>query len=175
LAHSKLPDYFKKTGFKNPIDENDTAFNYATKRDKRRFDSNLQPGTEPWAEAFQNHEKFKETLSKRWYESAPVDQILPQKFDSNKVLLVAISGDIDHDLLGFHAAHPNQPGRLILQVAPNIMESVDKAKLEPIEVMEYDLTKEQPVKGAKAYYLKRVTYGLSDIRYQTILKNLRPG
>lgn len=117
--------------------------------------------------------KFK-TMARKWYETVPVDEIFGTPSDASAVLLVDVGGNTGHDILGFHKAHPNLPGRLILQDLPTTIQSLDAAKLEPIEAMAHDFFTPQPVKGAKAYYMKMVLHDWPDVQCREILSNLKP-
>lgn len=52
-----------------------------------------------------------------WYEMFPMASILAPnaKRDREAVLLVEVGGNKGHEIANFHEAHPNIPGRLILQ------------------------------------------------------------
>ncbi|EON61148.1 hypothetical protein W97_00359 [Coniosporium apollinis CBS 100218] len=137
LVNSKLPEFLKKTGYKNPTDKDVSAFKYAANTNLHYFEWIFQPGNETQAEAFHNHMKFK-TTARKWYETVPVDEIFGTPSDASAVLLVDVGENTGHDILGFHRAHPNLPGQLILQDLPTTIQSLDAAKLEPIEAGAHD-------------------------------------
>lgn len=85
-----------------------------------------------------------------------------------------MGGNTGQDILGFHKAHPNLPGRLIIQDLPATIQSLDTAKLEPVEAMAHDFFTPQPVKGAKAYYMKMVLHDWPDTQCREILSNIKP-
>jgi len=117
------------------------------------------PGNERQAEAFYNCMKFK-TLGKKWFETVPIPELFAdfKKDDPNAVLMVDVGGNTGHDILDFHKAWPNQAGRLIVEDLPAAIQSVDKEALKPVEALEHDFFTPQPVKAAKAYYLKMVSH-----------------
>ena len=84
-----------------------------------------------------------------WYEMFPMASILGPntKTDPQAVLLVDVGGNKGHEVASFHGAHPDLPGRLILQDLPSMIERVRKNPLTDIELMPYDFFTPQPVKG----------------------------
>lgn len=163
-------DYLKERNFKNPTDKNDSAWFDQT--GKHYFDWLLHSGVQPRADAFHNHMKFK-TMTTKWYEAMPLDKILGN-VDPSEVLLVDVGGSIGHDLQGFHKAQSDRAGRLILQDLPAVVKSADVTQLGPVEIMAHDFFTPQPVRGAKAYYLKMVLHDWPDSEARSILENLKP-
>ena len=85
-----------------------------------------------------------------WHEVFPMASQLVPGFnigDPNAVLLVDIGGNWGHELQSFHEAHPNTPGRLILQDLPVMIEKFGGKAPSGIEIMAYDFFTPQPVKG----------------------------
>jgi hypothetical protein len=85
-----------------------------------------------------------------WHETFPMAAELgPEaRKDNESVLLVDIGGGWGHDLQSFHKAHPDVPGRLILQDLPIIIERVQReGRPEGVECMIHDFFKTQPIRG----------------------------
>lgn len=80
---------------------------------------------------------------------------------AGSVLLVDIGGGLGHDLDEFRRKHPDAPGRLILQDLPVVIGQVG-ALHERVERMAYDFYTEQPVVGARAYYMHSVLHDWPD-------------
>lgn len=57
---------------------------------------------------------------------------------------------------------PNLPGRLVLEDLPDVIEHNKESIGDGIEVVRYDMFTEQPLKGAKAYYLRTILYNWPD-------------
>ncbi|KAK3291164.1 S-adenosyl-L-methionine-dependent methyltransferase [Chaetomium fimeti] len=99
----------------------------------------------------------------------------------NPVLLVDIGGGLGHDLAEFRRKHPRAPGRLVLQDVPAVIaQTGPSAGLDAaIETMVYDFHTEQPIVGARAYYMHSVLHDWPDEVCGNILGRvaaaMRPG
>jgi hypothetical protein len=113
----------------------------------------------------------------------PVRERLVDGLDDaeDAVLLVDIGGGLGHDLAEFRRKHPHAPGRLILQDVPAVIEQTGVAAGldSTIEPMVYDFHTEQPVVGARAYYLHSILHDWPDEVCASILERvaaaMRPG
>lgn len=174
---SAMPDFLEETKYVNPVDKDRTAWKYAYGTEQHYFEYVNAPGREKNLEAFRHHMAFK-TIGLKWYE---VPEIMDAVFGDAKggrddVLLVDVGGSSGHDLIGFHAAHPDMPGRLVLQDLPTTIQSLDAAALtgQNIEPMGHDFFTPQPVFGAKVYYLKMILHDWPSEQCLQILEKLRP-
>lgn len=98
-----------------------------------------------------------------WYETFPMaTELGPEaKKEMDAVLLVDIGGGWGHDLQSFHKAHPDVPGRLILQDLPIIVDRVEREGCPVgVECMAYDFFQPQPVQGQ---YLEHSISSCTDI------------
>ncbi|KAF5002767.1 hypothetical protein FGRMN_165 [Fusarium graminum] len=102
----------------------------------------------------------------------PVQERLIGDLDKSEdsVLLVDIGGSFGHDIEEFHRKFPNAPGHLILQDLPVVIDQITTLDSK-IQRMKHDFFTEQPVKGARAYYMHSVLHDWSD---ETCLKILEP-
>ncbi|KAF5007641.1 hypothetical protein FDECE_6027 [Fusarium decemcellulare] len=100
----------------------------------------------------------------------PVQENLFSGFEQSDdaALLVDIGGSFGHDIGEFNRKFPDAPGRLILQDLPVVIDQITKLD-KKIERTKYDFFTEQPVKGARAYYMHSVLHDWSD---ETCLKIL---
>jgi hypothetical protein len=171
--NTKLREFFKETGYKNPTDKDKSLFKKAANTDLHYFEWLFAPGNEEQANAFLNHMKFK-TMAQKWYETVPVDQLIGTDCKPSDVLLIDVGGSSGQDILGYHKAHPKIPGRLILQDLPSTIQTLNAEELKPVELMAHDFFTPQPVKGAKTYYLKMVLHDWPDAQCRDILSNLKP-
>lgn len=109
----------------------------------------------------------------KWYSGVPVEEILGNPNDINAVLLVDIGGNVGNDLVSFHKAFLDLPGRLVLEDLPASVAKVDESVIEPIEVVGHDFFTPQPIIGAKAYYLKNILHDWKDEDCRKILLNIK--
>lgn len=107
---------------------------------------------------------------KDWLDFFPVKEKL-QVQSPSEVLLVDVGGGRGKDLQAFREKFPDLPGRLILQDLAHVFGSSDLPG--GIESQVHDFFDEQPVKGAKAYYLRTVLHDWPDKQAVEILSRLR--
>lgn len=93
----------------------------------------------------------------------PVQERLIDGADASAdaAFLVDIGGSMGHDIDEFRRKNPNAPGRLVLQDLPVVLGQIDELDSR-IERMEYDFYTEQPIKGARAYYMHSVLHDWPD-------------
>ncbi|KAL4920630.1 S-adenosyl-L-methionine-dependent methyltransferase [Aspergillus aurantiobrunneus] len=168
-----LPAFLEKTNYRNPTSANDTAFQMGYDTEMGFFGHVQQ---EPiTARRFNNHMGVYAQGRERWMDAGfyPVQEQLIQgtAIGADDVLLVDVGGSFGHDLLDFRLKWPSVPGRLVLQDLPEVVSSV--GDLHPsIDVMGHDFFTEQPVKGARAYYMHSVLHDWPDDLCRKILANL---
>jgi hypothetical protein len=92
--------------------------------------------------------------------------------DANNPLLVDIGGGLGHDIAAFHSRFPSLPGKLILQDLPIVVDDIKD--LDPaIQRMTYNFFTPQPVKGARAYYMRQILHDWPDKQCGEILSQIR--
>ena len=97
---------------------------------------------------------------KEWYEFFPVETKLRVESESSPVL-IDIGGGLGHDLVALKKKHPTLPGQLIVQDLPIVADSI-KDLPSGISAMKHDFFAPQPIKNAKAYYLRAVLHDWPD-------------
>ncbi|KAL4804202.1 S-adenosyl-L-methionine-dependent methyltransferase [Aspergillus unguis] len=167
-----LPAFLKKTNYRNPTSASDTAFSLGYNSELDFFQHvQREPIT---ARQFNNHMGVYAQGRARWMDPGfyPVQEQLIEGANITKddVLLVDVGGSFGHDLLEFHRKWPGVPGRLVLQDLEQVVASVKD--LPSIEVTGHDFFTEQPVKGARAYYMHSVLHDWPDEQCFKILAKL---
>ncbi|CAI7573252.1 unnamed protein product [Penicillium palitans] len=175
-----LPAFLKKNNYQNPTSPTDTAFQMGYGTDMGFFGHVQQ---EPLtAKQFNNHMSVYAQGRVRWMDPGfyPVQEQLIDgvTIGEDDVLLVDVGGSFGHDLSDFRRKWPGVPGRLVLQDLPEVVVSVKD--LHPsIDVTGHDFFTEQPVKGARAYYMHSVLHDWPDDLCRKILANtvaaMKPG
>lgn len=111
----------------------------------------------------------------QWFEIYPAKDKLANvsngHTETDAVLLVDVGGGFGHEIVKFRERYPEHAGRLILQDLP-----ITFAKMESpphgVEMMRHDFFTAQPVKKAKAYYLRNIMHDWSDAKCRIILKHI---
>ena len=170
---AKLPEYFEKSGYKNPGDAYDGPFQYAMNTKLHWFeDLKAKPKEQA---AFNTMMRISRVgRGEEWFDFYPIVEKFQKEFTADKdtPLLVDIGGGLGHDLTTFQVKFPDLPGRLILQDLPAAIDDVKE--IGPgIEKMKYDFFTPQPVKGARAYYLRTVLHDWPDKQAIKILETIK--
>jgi hypothetical protein len=149
---------------------------YAKETDLHYFDYIKQPGHEEQLQDMANHMDMK-TLGQKWFQSSNLNiaELFDHPTDPESVLMIDIGGSSGHDIIDFHKAFPNLPGRLVLQDLPSTIDVIPRGTLpKGIEPQGYDFFTPQPVKEAKVYYLHHVLHDWPDEACRKILANIVP-
>ena len=96
--------------------------------------------------------------------------------DGDRNTLVDVGGGQGQSIVQILKAFPSlQPDRVVLQDLPEPIAQGKDSNLLPkgVKAMVHDFWTPQPVKGAKAYFLRRVIHDYSDENCVKILSNLR--
>ncbi|KAG8631938.1 hypothetical protein KVT40_001078 [Elsinoe batatas] len=105
-----------------------------------------------------------------WLDFFPSETLL---VEGNDPVLVDVGGNVGHDLELFNKKHPGYASRLVIEDLPEV---VARAKCDDaITRVAHDFFTPQPIKGARAYYLKTILHDWSDQHATEILRNLKPG
>ncbi|KAI4194076.1 MAG: hypothetical protein LQ350_007985 [Teloschistes chrysophthalmus] len=169
---ANLVEYMKSTGFhqfpKKPQQQSpwEAIFKmgffefFAANQDQRRY--------------FDDYMAIRRKGLSSWHEVFPMNSELVPGFnqsDPQAVLLVDVGGNWGHELQSFHEAHPDAPGRLIVQDLPVMTEKFGGKAPAGIEVQTYDFFTPQPVKGARAYYFRNICHDWPDEDCHKFLSN----
>jgi hypothetical protein len=176
-VHQALPNYFKEFGFKTPESGVDGPFQYAKNcKGWHYFEYFQKNKTEP--DMGRRFASMMDSWSKgrpRWFDEEyyPVKDRLIEGAEKDAPFLVDVGGGSGHDVEGLRQAFEGQlPGTLILQDRPEV---VELAKLGAgSEAMAHDFMTEQPVKGARAYYLHSIIQDWNDEVNTDIMKAIVP-
>ncbi|KAL2847007.1 S-adenosyl-L-methionine-dependent methyltransferase [Aspergillus pseudodeflectus] len=169
-AAALLPDYFAEKGYISPNDTYDSPFQYAMRTKLHYFD---YVGASPRLQHALNTvmSTCPGNLGQDWFEYYPVKERL-RVDDPSHVLFVDIGGNTGGDVATFKKRFPDLPGRVILQ---DLFSVIEGAQTSPagVESMGHDFFTPQPVKGAKAYYLRLVIHDWPDKQAKIILEHIR--
>jgi len=109
--------------------------------------------------------------SEEWFDFFPTEERFGKTYPSTTVL-VDMGGGLVHDIAFFQKRFPSLSGKLVLQDLSPVISAI--TELNPaIERSIHNLFEPQPIKGAKAYYLRQVLHDFPDKEAIAILKNTR--
>ncbi|GKZ49885.1 hypothetical protein AbraIFM66951_002594 [Aspergillus brasiliensis] len=171
-----LPAQLRKTNYRNPSDGKDCAFQRGFRTPLHFFDFLRENPTH--AVQFNNHMSAYHQGRPSWMDVGfyPVLSLVAEtNISTQDALLVDMGGSLGHDLSEFQRKWPQVPGRLILQDLPKVVEQARGMNLDPaIELMPHDFFTEQPIKGARAYYMHSVLHDWTDDDCRRILAKVVP-
>lgn len=107
-----------------------------------------------------------------WFTVFPFERELAG-FDGQHVL-VDVGGGFGHQCAALLSAFPQLKGKLVLQDLPQALAHLPPGMAIPegIEAVGHDFFQEQPIKGARFYYLRQVLHDWPDEKCVAILKPL---
>lgn len=119
------------------------------------------------------------TLMAVWGEDAallqslyPVQHLIDGfKHEENAVMFVDVGGGMGQKTLALKKSFPDIPGRLIVQDTPQTISHAPT--VDGIEFMAHDFFTEQPIKGARTYYIRQCLHNWRKAKVKPILENIR--
>lgn len=171
---SKFPEYSMKNGYQTPSSISDGSLQYAYDTTNNMFEHLM--ANPPYGPQFNNHMGGYRQGRPSWMDAGfyPVQERLIDGFDAsdNGAMLVDIGGGLGHDIDEFRRKYPDAPGRLVLQDLEPVIGQITELDSK-IERMPYDFHTEQPVQGARAYYMHSVLHDWPDAVDAKILARVK--
>ncbi|TDZ41284.1 O-methyltransferase mpaG [Colletotrichum trifolii] len=179
-ALAKFHEFAKKTNYREPHDMLNCPLQYGYKTTLDCFSHFA--ANPPYDMQFAQHMGAYRQGRPSWMDDGfyPVKERLLDGLDGAKdsVLLVDVGGSFGHDIDEFRRKHATAKGRLIVQDLPGVINQIDKLDTR-IERMGHDFFNEQPIKGARAYYMHSVLHDWPDAKCEEILARtaeaMKPG
>lgn len=174
-VHQVIPAYFEEHGFSSPDSGVDCPFQLAYNCKGSHMFEYWDKSSPETGRRFASMMDIWSRGRPRWFfeEYYPLKGRLIEGAEKDTPFLVDVGGGSGHDIEDLRKAFEGQlPGKLILQDRPEI---VELAKVDSsIESMAHDFMKEQPVKGARAYYFHSIIQDWNDEVNTDILKAIVP-
>ncbi|XDG02454.1 hypothetical protein ABKA04_002069 [Annulohypoxylon sp. FPYF3050] len=175
LSFAKLPEYLRSTNFKNPENPLDGPFQYANNCGSAFTWLVEHPDV---FEAFHGYVHALRQHRPSWTDMYPVQSRLIEglKPDGDASVLVDIGGGTGQILQDFHKDVPQYTGRLVLQEIPEVVAAATEKGVGAngrIELQVHDFFAPQPIKGARAYFVRSVLHDWPDEQCQKILAHLK--
>lgn len=171
-----MPAYLKSTGFRNPQNSLDGSFQYANKCGSAFVWLTEHPEV---FEAFHRYAHALRVHTPSWMEMYPVQERLIEGLRTGggdaSSAFVDIGGGTGQILQDFRANVPQYTGRLVLQEVPDVIAAATAMGVgkDAIELQVHDFFKPQPIKGARAYYMRSVMHDWPDEQCRQILRHLK--
>jgi hypothetical protein len=165
------PEYFQTKRF----EPNDSCYNPYTARHN-------QDGTNFVDIIFQSPQRLKQFQAGMAFEDSKISVTgfydfgsLAGANDGDRMTLVDVGGGHGQALVDICRAFPSlNPKKMVLQDLGPVVERARSTNGSiGFDIVEYDFWNPQFIKGAKAYYLRRVLHGYSDANCVRILSNTR--
>ncbi|KAI1502983.1 S-adenosyl-L-methionine-dependent methyltransferase [Biscogniauxia marginata] len=175
-AFLAVPQLLNEINYKNPTDPNLCAWNIAHQTDEP-----------PW-KWLQAHPELSATVSNwmavhrdglpSFLDAIDFEQEFGQETTESTPLLVDVGGGVGQQCVAFRQRHPTLPGRVILQDLPQVIAQAESSPLPGfrdggIEVQAHNFFTPQPVKGARAYYLRNILHNFTDDDCRKILEGIK--
>ncbi|KAJ9322302.1 hypothetical protein DTO027B5_6283 [Paecilomyces variotii] len=176
LTYQAFPDFLSSIKFADPTDPNNTAVQQAFEAQGQGILEILmaRPEIGRGFGVMMNTWGEDNSLIQDLY---PVKEKLAQGFDPETVMFVDVGGGYGQKAIALKRAVPDLPGRFIVQDLPDTIEHAPK--VEDIEYQAHDFLTEQPIKGARAYYIRQCLHNWPHEKCVTILsqlaKAMKPG
>ncbi|KAJ6186227.1 hypothetical protein N7519_007528 [Penicillium mononematosum] len=175
-AINALPAWLKKNDYRSPTVGTDCPFTLGFKTNYHFFEflNGKNPDYPELGAQFNNlmsayHQGRPSWMDGNFY---PVETLIEgAKTGEEDVFIVDVGGNKGHDLEEFISKWPNTPGRLILQDQPHVLKDI-KSLNPAIKSMVHDFYQEQPIKGARVYFLHSVLHDWNGETCRKILSQL---
>ncbi|CAI6334215.1 unnamed protein product [Periconia digitata] len=176
VPFANLPTYLKNNKFQNPENGVDGPFQYAHKHEGHAF--HFLTAHPEIFQAFHGYVHALRTHRPSWTEMYPVQERLVQglKTEGDASALIDLGGGVGQTLQDFTKAVPEYNGRLVLQELPEVIGAATAMGVgadNRIELQAYDFFTPQPIKGARAYFMRSVLHDWPDELCRKILANIK--
>ncbi|KAE8369973.1 S-adenosyl-L-methionine-dependent methyltransferase [Aspergillus caelatus] len=167
---SKHFEYFEARGYKNPSDAYDAPFQLAYHTNEHYFDwMSKRPEIQSVFNSVMTESK--RHYGVEWFEFYPVLdklQVTPER-----VALVDVGGGVGHDITALKARFPQLPGKYIVEDLPQVIDDIKEPLPEGINAVKINMFEGQPIKDAKAYYMRTVLHDWPDKPALEVLRHIR--
>ncbi|KAG9696217.1 O-methyltransferase, partial [Aureobasidium melanogenum] len=163
-----LPDFLKRTGYKDPESAMDTALMGGWGSDLPLF-AHFQ--TQPKLfEAFNAYMTVQHMDMPIWLDAYPYQEAA-KNTPSGKPLFVDVGGGFGHQSIALREKVPDAPGRIIVQ---DISATLQHAISHPgVEIMEQDFFQPQQIREAAIYYMRHIIHDYPDEKAIKVLRNTK--
>ncbi|RYP71276.1 hypothetical protein DL769_004726 [Monosporascus sp. CRB-8-3] len=175
LSFSQMPAYLRSTNLQNPENALDGPFQYANKCGSAFVWLTDHPDV---FKAFHDYVHTLRIHRPSWSDMYPVQKQLIEglKLDGDASAFIDVGGGTGQILQDFRASVPEYTGKLVLQEIPEVIARAAQmgvGKDGSIELQVHDFFTPQPIKGARAYFMRSVLHDWPDEQCRRILGHLK--
>ncbi|POS70288.1 O-methyltransferase [Diaporthe helianthi] len=175
-AFVALPQFLRDYEYKNPTNPDQLPWHVGHKTDLNPF---------PWLLKHPRQmEVFMQAMATlrdgmpNWFDHVDFRQEILHGHDTDPSvpLFVDVGGAMGQQSIFFKNSYPDLKGRIIVQDQAQVVSQIEATPLPGfagIEAMAHDFFKPQPIKGARAYYLRMIFHDWPDHKAVEILRHLR--
>ncbi|KAK3390367.1 S-adenosyl-L-methionine-dependent methyltransferase [Podospora didyma] len=163
-----FPDFLKETKYADVTDASKTAFQKAFPTDLPAF-MWLPSQPERFA-SLQQVMTVHFAAGVPWFAVFPLEKELGTGFET---ALVDVGGGFGHQVGALAGVFPALQGKLVLQDLPQTVAMLPPGGLPGVDVQVHNFFEEQPVKGARFYYLRNILHDWPDDKCVVILSQLK--
>ncbi|KAI9695062.1 MAG: hypothetical protein M1820_008955 [Bogoriella megaspora] len=165
------PDFLRAVGYKNPTSPTHTALAVA-----HGYPNGASPWeiltSSPYLDAFNTCVSTFNRGHKSWMDIYPVEDriVKDARLEPESVAMVDVGGAFGLQAIGLKNRFPQLRGRFIVE---DLAQGFPKEKPEDIEFLEHNFLTEQPIRGARLYFLRYVMHDWPQETKIQILTRLR--
>ena len=173
-CYNAIPKFLAKTGYKNPTES--TPFNLAMNTDMPVFEwRRHNPENAKAGQAFMAAQRMGQQSI--WDGQVPMHdwKMTDEDIARGRVMMCDVGAGFGHQSVEFRKYHPELKGRVIIEdlaLVQDMIPNKDEIASLDISLQPHDFTQEQPIKGAKVYYLRNVIHNWADKPSKKILSQI---
>ncbi|KAK5163000.1 uncharacterized protein LTR77_011055 [Saxophila tyrrhenica] len=173
-AYQAIPEYLSNTRYANPTDS--APFNLAYNTDMRVFEwRKHNPKNAEAGQAFMAAQRMGQRSVWDGQTSVKEFEMSPEDLQNGRVMMCDVGGGLGHQCVEFRKYRPDLQGRIItedLELVQNMISNREELSSMDISLQTHNFMEEQPIKGAKVYYLRNVIHNWNDEPSKTILSQI---
>ncbi|EKG17245.1 O-methyltransferase family 2 [Macrophomina phaseolina MS6] len=165
-----MHQYFQSNGYKQPVDPTNSPYAFAHGTNGQEVWTHIAqfPDRQSNSNRAMKAQSFDGVWSIGLYPFA--QKVAEAPTDASTPLIVDVGGGAGHTSRKIRELCAGVEGRVVLQDRAEVV--ADAPQVDGVETMAQDFFEEQPVKGARVYYLRRILHDWSDPSSVEILKRL---
>lgn len=168
-AYQAIPEFLSKNHYANPTSSTNTPFNLAYDTDMPVFEwRKHNPKNAEAGQKFMAAQRMGQRSVWDGQTTLKEFEMSAEDIQRGRVLMCDVGGGMGHQCLEFRRYNPDLQGRIITEDLPlvqNMINNEDELQDLDITLQNHNFMEEQPIKGAKVYYLRNVIH---NCEYQTV-------